>query len=184
MSILSWLKKPEPTLDDHTRGMASLLTLVSVEETKNLMKAWKVNFDDRTQVLLFLEYIMILVAMTDRLALKKFGDPARSQYMNAMLNRIRGSFLAQTSVGKTKEERIQFFESLLSDRITSYAKCLSIMGDELSLVFIGSIHLVETFHKGKDKAELDAKLEETWKVLGKTVVALMAVPDVKRLMAA
>ena len=69
-------RKPSPRkiADD----LAPLLVQVAVHECGNFQQAWRRGIDGQKQVALFAEFLVLLLAVADRLAFGKFGDPVRS----------------------------------------------------------------------------------------------------------
>lgn len=67
-------KKPSPT--KLAEDLGPLLVRVAVNECGSFQQAWNREIDDQTQVALFAEFLILLVAAADRLAFDKFGDPS------------------------------------------------------------------------------------------------------------
>jgi hypothetical protein len=143
---------------------------------------WGREFDDQAQVALFAEFLVLLVAVADRLAFGKFGDPVRSQIMNPVVGTARKCFANQQHYGSTPEERGLYFEQLFADRFAKFASCSIIMGEGTdSLAFTGARHLSETFLDDLPESHLSDAVLETGKVVSKAITALMTVPSFKTL---
>lgn len=173
-------RKPSPRkiADD----LGPLLVQVAVHECSNFQQAWRRELDDQTQVALFAEFLVLLVAVADRLAFGNFGDPVRSQIMNRVVDTARKSFANQQYFGSTAEERGLYFEKLFADRFAKFVSCSSIMGEGMnSLVFSGARHLAETFLDDLPESQLPDAILETGKVISKAIIALMTVPSFKAL---
>ena len=133
-------RKPSPRkiADD----LGPLLVQVAAHECGNFQQAWHREIDDQTQVALFAEFLVLLVAVADRLAFGRFGDPVRSQIMNPVVDTARKCFAKQQHYGSTLEERGLYFEQLFADRFAIFASCSSIMGEGMdSLAFTGGVIL-------------------------------------------
>lgn len=173
-------RKPSPgrIADD----IGPLLVQVAAHECGNFQQAWRREIDDQTQVALFAEFLVLLVAVTDRLAFSKFGDPIRSQIMNPVVDTARKCFANQQHFGSTPEERGFYFEQLFADRFAKFASCSSIMGEGMdSLAFTGARHLVETFLDDLPDSQLPGAVLETGKVVSQSIIALKTVPSFKAL---
>ena len=173
-------RKPSPRkiADD----LSPLLVQVAVHECGNFQQAWRCEIDDKKQVALFAEFLILLVAVADRLAFGKFSDPVRSQIMNPVVDTARKCFANQQHFGSTPEERGLYFEKLFADRYAKYASCSSIMGEGMdSLAFTGARHLAETFLDDLPESQLPEAALETGKVISKAIIALMTVPSFKAL---
>lgn len=173
-------KKPSPSkiADD----LGPLLVQVAVHECGNFQQAWRRKIEDERQVALFAEFLVLLVAVADRLAFGKFGDPVRSQIMNPVVDTARKCFANQQHFGATQEDRGLYFEQLFADRFAKYASCSSIMGEGMdSLTFTGARHLAETFLDDLPEPQLPGAVLETGKVVSKAIIALMTVPLFKAL---
>jgi hypothetical protein len=86
------LFKRRPNPDVLAKDLSELLAQVSVHELLQLSELWRQPLDDEARVLFFLEYSFFLIAVADRLAHKKFGDPLRREILNSTVNRIRDLF--------------------------------------------------------------------------------------------
>lgn len=173
-------RKPSPRKIADELG--PLLVQVAVRECGSLQEAWQREIDDRAQVSLFAEFLVLLVAVGDRLAFDKFGDPIRSQIMNPVVDRARTCFANQEHFGSTPDERGAYFEKLFADRFARFASCSSIMGEGMdSLVFTGARHLAETFLDDLPASQLPDVVLETGKVVSKAIFALMTVPSFEAL---
>lgn len=165
------------------KDLGPLLVRVAVHECGTLQQVWKRGIDDETQVALFAEFIIVLIAVADRLAFQKFGDPIRSQVMNPVVDTARDCFANQQYFGSTPRERERRFEELLAERFQKFASCSSIMGEGMnSLVFTCSRHLAETFLDDIPESELPNAVVETDKAVSSAIVALMTVPTFKALL--
>lgn len=170
--------KPEKIANE----LGPFLVQVAVHECETFQNVWQRNLDDHSQVALFAEVVIILVAVADRLAFDKLGDPVRTQIMNLVVDTIRDSFANQSYFGETTQDRISFFEQLFSNRIQMYSSCSSIMGEgQDSVIFIGARHLVEVFLDDIQEAELPVAVLETGKALSKSVISLLTTPPFKPL---
>jgi hypothetical protein len=159
-----------------------LLVRVAVHECGSFQQAWNRELNDQEQVALFAEFIVILLAVADRLALDNFGDPVRSQIMNSVVDTARTSFANQTHFGSTVQERGLHFEHLFANRFQELGSCSSIMGDGMnSVVFMGARQLVDTFLDDVTAAERVTMVVETGKVISRAIIALMTVPSFKAL---
>lgn len=126
--------------------------------------------------------MILLVAVGDRLAFDKFGDPVRPQIVDPVVDTARACFANQRHVGLTAEERGSYFEHLLADRFRKFASCSSIMGEGMdSLVFTGARHLAETFLADLPESRLPEAVLETGKVVRTAIIALMTVASFKAL---
>jgi hypothetical protein len=173
-------RKPSPRkiADD----LGPLLVKVAVHECGSFQQAWRREIDDHKQVSLFAEILVLLVAVADRLAFDKFGDPVRSQIMNPIVDTARTCFANQQHFGSSPEERGLHFEQLFADRFAKFASCSSIMGEGMdSLVFTGARHLAETFLDDLAESQMPDALLETGKVVSNAIIALMTVPSFKAL---
>jgi len=171
--------KKEAESDDLLKDLGPLLVQVSAHECNTFQGLWKRHLDDKTQVALFAEIAIILIAFVDRLVFDKFGDPKRSQMMNPLVDTIRESFSNQSHFGQTREERGLYFERLFADRMQKFASCSSIGEGQSSLVFTGGCHLAEIFVDNTAKIDFPVIVLETSKSLGKTILALMMIPEFK-----
>jgi len=173
-------RKPSPR--KLAEDLGSLLVQVAVHECGSFQQAWRREIDDETQVALFAEFLVLLVAVADRLAFDKFGDPVRSQIMNPVVDTARACFANQQHFGPTPEERGLYFEQIFADRFRKFGSCSNIMGEGMdSLVFTGARHLAETFLDDLPESELPEAVLETGKVVSSAVIALMTVPSFKAL---
>ncbi|MDP7671510.1 MAG: hypothetical protein QGF21_06155 [Vicinamibacterales bacterium] len=173
-------KKPSPS--ELAEDLGPLLVQVAVHECKSFQQAWDRELDNKTQVALFAKFMILLVAVADRLAFDKFGDPVRSEILNPVVDTARTCFARQKSFGPTPEKRGLYFDRLFDRRFQMFASCSTIMGEGLdSVVFTGAQHLAETFLDDLPDSELPDAVVETGKVVTKAVVALMTVPSFKAL---
>lgn len=181
MSLFSLFhRKPSPS--KIAENLGSLLVQVAVHECGNFQQIWKRQLDDETQVTLFAEFAIILVAVTDRLAFDKFGDPTRSKVINRVVETVRDCFVNQSHFGDTRQERIIYFERFFADRFRKFATCSSIMGEgQDSLIFTGTRHLVETFLEDIPESQFPEAVLETDKALINSVAALLTTPTFKAL---
>ncbi len=170
--------KPSPT--KIAEDLGPLLVQVAVSECNTFQQIWKHQLDDKAQVALFAELAIILVAVADRLAFAKFGDPIRSNVMNAVVNTVRDSFTNQSHFGDTRQERVAYFEGLFAKRFQSFSTCSSIMGERQDqLIFTGARHVAERFLQDIPESQLPETVLETAKALSTSVVALFATPVFK-----
>lgn len=161
-------------------ALGPILVQVVIQECADLHKVWGRELDDETQVVLFAEFIILIVAVMDRLAFNKFGDPVRSQIINPVVNTVEAHFANQKYFGSTSKERRQYFKLLLADRFQRFASCSSIMGEGMdSLVFTGALHLAETFLDDLPQSALPNVVLETGKVVSRFIITLMAVTPFK-----
>ena len=183
MSLFSWFRSRKISPGEITESLGALIVQVAANEAVMLHDVWKRQLDDKTQVALFLDYSILLIAITDRLAAEKFDYAARNQIMNSVVNTVRSCFANQRQhFGKTEQEREAYFEQVLADRFQKFAKCSSIMGrGEDSVVFFGTRHLVETFLGDVAESELPDVLYKTGKAVSHCVFALMITPPFKDL---
>ena len=163
--------------------LGTLIVQVASNEVVTFQDVWKRQLDNKTQVALFLDNSILLIAITDRLASAKFGSATRNQIMNAVVNTVRSCFANQRQhFGKTEQERGAYFEQVLADRFQKLAKCSSIMGrGKDSVVFFGATHLVETFLGDVAESEVPDVLLKTGKVFSLCVSALMTTQPFKDL---
>ena len=181
MNPFSWFRsKPSPS--KIAEDLGPLLVQVAVHECGTFQQVWKRELDDKTQVALFAEFTIILVAVADRLAFDRFGDPTRSQVMNHLVDTVRNCFANQSHFGDTRHERVTYFEHVFADRFRAFSTCSSIMGEgQDSLMFTGARHFAETFLEGIPKSQLLDAVLETGKALSTSVIALLATPTFKAL---
>lgn len=173
-------RKPSPS--KIAEDLGPLLVQVAAHECGNVQQAWGREIDDKTQVALFAEFLILLVAVADRLAFDRFGDPERSQIMNPVVDTAKMCFANQKHFGHTPEERGSYFEQLFAERFGTFASCSSIMGEGMdSLTFTGARHLAETFLDDLPESELPQAVLETGKVVSSAIIALMTVPSFKAL---
>jgi hypothetical protein len=181
MGLFSRFRKG-PTHDRISTDLGPLLVQVAVRECGTLQDVWGRRLDDRTQVALLAEFVIILVTIADRLAFGTFGDPTRSQIMNPVLDTVRDCFANQSHFGTTRQDRIVWFERLFADRSRKLAACNRIMGQEQDeLVFTAARHLADTFLDEIPEPEVPGAVLETATVLTTTVFALMTTPTFKAL---
>ena len=183
MSLFSWFRSRKRSPDEIAERLGALIVQVAANEAVVLQDSWKRQLDDKTQVALFLDYSILLIAITDRLAAEKFDYSTRNQVMNAVVNAVKSCFANQRQhFGKTEQERGAYFEQFFADRLQKFAKCSSIMGrGEDSVVLFGTRHLVETFLGDVDESELPDMLYKTGKAVSHCVVALISTPLFKNL---
>ncbi|KAB2960479.1 MAG: hypothetical protein F9K13_05310 [Candidatus Methylomirabilis oxygeniifera] len=181
MSLFSLFhRKPSPS--KIAEDLGPLFVQVAVHECGSFQQIWKRQLDDETQVMLFAEFAIILVAVADRLVFDKFGDPTRSKVINRVVETVRDCFVNQSHFGDTRQERIVYFERFFADRFQSFATCSSIMGEgQDSLISTGTRYLAETFLEDIPESQLPEAVLETDKTLSKSVVALLATPIFKAL---
>jgi hypothetical protein len=173
-------RKPSPS--KIAEDLGPLLVQVGLHECGTFQQVWKRRLDDASQVALFAELTIILVAVADRLAFEKFGDPTRSQLMNRLVDTVRNCFADQSLFGETQQERVVYFERLFAERFQTFATCSSIMGEGRdSLIFTGARHLAETFLEDIPGSHLPEAVLETGKALSESVIALFTTPTFKTL---
>ena len=183
MSLFSLFhRKPSPS--KIAEDLGPLLVQVALHECGTFQQVWKRDLDDTTQVALFAELTFILVAMADRFAFDKFGDPTRSKLMNQVVDTIRDCFANQSHFGDTRQERVIYFDRFFIDRFQKYAICSGIMGEgKGSLISSGVRHLAETFLEDIPESQLPDVVLQTGKALNLSVIALLATPTFKALSA-
>jgi len=165
-------------------NLGTLLVQVAVHETGTLQTVWKRLLDDKSQVALFSEILVLLVAITDRFAFTKYGDPLRNIMMNAVVTFARNNVANQKHFGTTTPEREQHFERLFADRMGKYGSCSSIMGEGANtLVFTGGSLIAETFLKDIPEPQFQNVVFETCKVISTMLLASMKVEPIKTLLA-
>lgn len=168
-------KKPSPR--KLAEDLDLLLLQVALDKCKSFEQAWQRNIDGETLIAIFAELAVLLIAVADRLAFGKFGDPVRSQIMNPVIDMTRKCFANQKHFGRTAKERALRFERLFGDRFQKFASCSSIMDEGMdSLVFVGARHLAETFLDDLPDSELPEAIAKTGKVVSAAITALMTVP--------
>ena len=182
MSLSSWFRSRKRSPSEIAERLSTLIVQVAAHEAVTLQDVWKRQLDDKTQVALFLDNSILLIAITDRLTVEKF-PAGRNEIMNTVVNTVRNSFANQRQhFGKTEQERGAYFEQVFADRFQKFAKCSSIMGrGEDSVVFFGARHLVETFLGDVAEPEVPDVLLKTGKAVSCCVVALMTTPPFKDL---
>ena len=184
MSLSSWFRsRKSSSPSEIAERLGTLIVQVAANEAVTLQDVWKRQLDDKTQVALFLDNSILLIAITDRLAAAKFDPATRNQIMNAVVNTVRNCFANQREhFGKTEQEKRAYFEQIFADKLQEFAKCSSIMGrGEDSVVFFGAKHLVETFLGDVAESEVPDVLFKTGKAVSNCVVALMGTPPFKDL---
>lgn len=184
MSLFSWFRSRKRSPSEIAERLGVLIVQVAANEAVRLQDIWKRQLDDKTQVALFLDNSILLIAITDRwTAAGKFDPAARNQIMNSIVNTVRGSFANQRQhFGKSEQERNAYFEQVFADRFQKFAKCSSIMGrGEDSVVFFGARHLVETFLGDVAESEVPDVLVKTGKAVSLCVTALVTTPAFKDL---
>lgn len=180
-------RKPDPCDPSASGALAPLIVQVSAHQAGVLMETWKRQLDDRTQVALFEEYVVVLVAVTDRIVYHHCGDPSRRAIMDHLISTIGTRFLSQ--VGATPQTQaylaLTFQERMFSngESFAKYAACTSIMGDpiETSIPFVAARHFVETFAV-PDPAESVTALASTFKVVAGSLTALFATEPYRSLL--
>ena len=183
MNLFSWFRSRKRSPSKIAERLGTLIVQVAANEAGELQNIWKRQLDDKTQVALFLDNSILLIAITDRLAVGKFDPADRNQIMNAVVNTVRSCFANQRQhFGKTKQEREAYFEQVFADRFQKFSKCSSILGrGEDSVVFFGARHLVETFLGDVAESEVPDVLYKTGEAVSRCVVALMTTPPFKDL---
>ena len=183
MSLFSWFRSRKRSRSYIAERLGPLIVQVAANEAVTLQDVWKRQLDDKTQVALFLDNSILLIAITDRLAAAKFDHAGRNQIINAVVNTVRSCFANQGQhFGKTEQEKEAYFEQVFADRFQNFAKCSSIMGQgEDSVVFFGARHLVATFLGDVAESEVPDVLHKTGKAVSLCVVSLMATPPFKDL---
>ncbi len=164
---------------EYAEGLGTQIVLMSVESVESVIELWDQQLSDDTQVFLCMEFTNFLITYTDRLALGKFGEPKRSEFVNAVINRIKPSFGTQNCLGDTKSERNEYFEKLIAERFEYY----STTTDMADHIFQGARLMVEDFCHYLPEAERIRLTIETGKLLSeRTVVALAVLPAFKSLL--
>ena len=183
MSLFSWFPSRKKSPGEIAESLGALIVQVAANEAVMLQDVWKRQLNDKTQVALFLDHSILLIAITDRLAAEKFDHADRNQIMNAVVNTVKSCFANQPQhFGKTEQERGAYFEQVFADRLQKFAKCSSIMGrGEDSVVFFGTRHLVKTFLGDVAESELPDVLYNTGEAVSRCVLALMITPSFKDL---
>lgn len=156
---------------EHSDDLGTQILLISLHEVGVLMDVWDRELDDETQVYLFAEYSAFLITYVDRLALGKFGDPKRSDFMNAVIDRVKRGFTNQRHLGRTELERDAYFENLIAERLADYSSSTD-MG---SHVFAGARLMVESFCDHVPESEWPSMAIETGKSMSKATVSAVAV---------
>ena len=141
MGILSPIKDSSK-IEELSHRLSNLLIQVAADECDYLQGIWERKLDDVTQVLLFAEYAIFLVAGTDRLAFNHFEDPQRSRLMNLVVDDIRDAFSEQEYFGETVNERKVYFNRLFIERFNLYGTCSSIMGEGKDQLVFTSAHQI------------------------------------------
>jgi hypothetical protein len=171
-------RKPSPS--KIAEGLGPLLVQVAIHECDTFQQVWKRQLDEASQLRLFEELSIILVAVADRFAFQKFGDPTRDQFMNHVVDSVRNCFANQSHFGDTRQEKVIYFERLFAERLQKFATCSSIMGEgQNSLIFAGARHLAETFLVDIPESQLPEAVLETGKALSNLVIALFTTPNFK-----
>lgn len=172
MSLFSGLRR-RPATKGFAESVGSMVVQFSAHECSTLQNAWQRTLDDKTGVALFAELAIIYIAVVDRLAFDRWGDPDRSRITNSIVDTVRSFFANQQHFGDSREERGRYFEQLLARRFPKFAECSTIMGrEENQLVLTGAIHLVEAFLNDLPEEERSQAVFETGKALTKSVTAL------------
>lgn len=177
----AWFRK-KPDATRTSKDLGALFVQVAAHECRTFETAWNRELDDETQVSLFAEFGILLLAIADRFAYSTHGDPIRSQLMNPIVDTFGECFANQKHFGTTRDSRRAYFERLLAERFQKFAGCSSICGEgQDSLVFTGARHLTETFLSDIPPSEHPNLTFETGKVVGNCLTSLLQTPSFQML---
>lgn len=162
----------------HAESLASQILLISAHEVPVLMDVWSRELDDEAQVLLFAEYSAFLITYVDRLALGRFGEPNRSDFMNTVIDRVKRELCNQRHFGDNESERSEFYEQLIAERLQDYSSSRD-MGTH---IFAAAKFLMETFCDDVSESRWPSLALETGKAMSKaTITAVAVLPPFKAL---
>lgn len=166
---------------EHAEALGVHILLMSIHEVPRLMEVWDRDLDDATQVRLFSEYAAFLITYVDRLVLRRFGAPRRSEFMIAVIRRVRLGFLDQPHLGETATERDDYLDNLIASRLEQYGT----PEDMGSYVFAVAKFLVESFCDHVPESERPRVALETARSMSNVMfTAVDVLPEFKALVTA
>ncbi len=155
-----------------SKGLNAIIIQISVQECGNLSKLWGIQLSNNTEIMLLSEYCAILTAVTDKVILKKYGEPIRLMVMNAVVKELKKAF-CQLKIGFTMEQRTIFFDNFFQKRLEKYAACDSIMGDnDNHIITKASILLVDKFLPRNLTRSKEAIIAETQECIEKSIILM------------
>ena len=90
-------------------SLGALLVQVAGHESQVCQQRWAKKLDDVSEVSLFAEIGIMLLAITDRIIYNIHGDPRRSEILNPAVDTFAICFSNQRHFGDTAEDRARYF---------------------------------------------------------------------------
>lgn len=155
-----------------SKGLNAIIIEISVQECGKLSKLWGLEFTDNTEILLLSEYCAILTAVTDKVVLKKYGEPVHMMVMKTLVDELKKAF-CQLRIGFNMDQKTILFDKFFYKRLEKYALCDSIMGDsDNHIINKASILLVEKFLPRNLCRPKEKIITETQECIRKSIILL------------
>ncbi len=161
-----------------SREVGNLINEVSAKECAKLQKFWETSLDEQTETILFCEYAIILLSITDRLGLKQWGEsPTRELVLNALMREVKNAFCQQPMFGDDAAARSRYFEDIFQTRYRNYSSCKEIFGkDTDNLISRAADTLVANFLKDTPEAQKASVALNTAESISQMLLAIMTSP--------